>query len=326
MIDQEYLKHYQPVIFRSFANAINEDHLSHALLLSGEPGLPLKEVAFFLAQSLVCDHRSPLACGHCLNCLRFMDGNYSDFQLIDGSISSIKKENVLTLEEDFSRTAIQKDAKMIYIIHLVENMTSEATNSLLKFLEEPHAGVYAILTTENESKVLPTIVSRTTNMAMIRSDRNSIIEQTHDLDVPLNDAILLADIANEPSMLFNLYQSDIYQLVKENFLSLVKSFSLDSQAAAYVLQKNIATNIKSKEATRLFLDLMITLLEDTIKIKNNKEINFSFLRPEIEKIASNVIHPEKIVKEMVKLRGEIDLSLNLALVFDHLGYYIIKES
>lgn len=47
MIDQEYLKRYQPIIFRSFANAINEDRLSHALLLSGEPGLPLKEVAFF---------------------------------------------------------------------------------------------------------------------------------------------------------------------------------------------------------------------------------------------------------------------------------------
>lgn len=56
---------------------------------------------------------------------------------------------------------------MIYIINLVENMNVQAINSLLKFLEEPPANTYAFLTTENETKVLPTILSRCEKLRML---------------------------------------------------------------------------------------------------------------------------------------------------------------
>ena len=36
----------------------------------------------------------------------------------------------------------------------------EAMNTLLKTLEEPVPGIYAILTCENMNRVLPTIISR----------------------------------------------------------------------------------------------------------------------------------------------------------------------
>mgnify|MGYP002233092403 CR=1 FL=1 len=42
----------------------------------------------------------------------------------------------------------------------IENSTVEAMNSLLKVLEEPIAGVYAIFTCQNLNRVLPTIQSR----------------------------------------------------------------------------------------------------------------------------------------------------------------------
>ena len=46
------------------------------------------------------------------------------------------------------------------IIHLIEKATIGAMNSLLKFLEEPVDDVVAIITTQNISKVLATIISR----------------------------------------------------------------------------------------------------------------------------------------------------------------------
>lgn len=43
-------------------------------------------------------------------------------------------------------------------------MTPEASNALLKFLEEPSQEIYAFLTTESEENVLPTILSRSQNL------------------------------------------------------------------------------------------------------------------------------------------------------------------
>ena len=51
----KYLEVNQPIIYKTFINSLREDKLSHAYLLVGDPGTPLKEVATYLAKSLVCD-------------------------------------------------------------------------------------------------------------------------------------------------------------------------------------------------------------------------------------------------------------------------------
>lgn len=48
----------------------------------------------------------------------------------------------------------------LIIINNIEKATPEASNALLKILEEPPAGNFFILVTKNENKLLPTIVSR----------------------------------------------------------------------------------------------------------------------------------------------------------------------
>ena len=47
-----YLQNYQPIIYRTFVNAIESEKLSHAYLLSGSVGTPLKESAIYLAKSI----------------------------------------------------------------------------------------------------------------------------------------------------------------------------------------------------------------------------------------------------------------------------------
>jgi DNA polymerase-3 subunit delta' len=73
----------------------------------------------------------------CLTCTRIDHRTYSDFLLLDGEENTIKKEDVQEVLGDFSKTPLEEKGIMVYIIHLVENMTVEAVNSLLKFLEEP---------------------------------------------------------------------------------------------------------------------------------------------------------------------------------------------
>ena len=151
---ENYLKIHQPIIYQTFVNSLKTNRLSHAYLLSGNPGTPLFEIAKHLAKSILCDDPSPLACNSCITCLRVDDDNYPDLFIFDGSKATIGKDNVVAIENAFDKKAFESKGIRIYILHLVENMTIEAVNSILEFLEEPGAETYAFLTTNNENSIL----------------------------------------------------------------------------------------------------------------------------------------------------------------------------
>lgn len=189
---ETYLKKYQPVVYKTFVNAIESNHLSHAYLLTGSPGMRLKDAAMYLAKSLLCENRNPLACSNCITCLRIDEGNYADVIVVDGDLNKIKKSDVSRITQSFDKTALEEKGIMIYVIHLVEKMTPIAINSLLKFLEEPGNNVYAFLTTENESKVLPTIISRSQVLRFKSIPRDDVIEDAIKEGVLQEDAELLS--------------------------------------------------------------------------------------------------------------------------------------
>ena len=48
----KYLKEHQPVIYQTFVNSLENETLSHAYLLVGNPGTPLLETAKYLAKTI----------------------------------------------------------------------------------------------------------------------------------------------------------------------------------------------------------------------------------------------------------------------------------
>ena len=105
---ENYLKIHQPIIYQTFVNSLKTNRLSHAYLLSGNPGTPLLEIAKHLAKSILCDDPSPLACNTCITCLRVDDDNYPDLFLFDGSKSTIGKDNVVAIENAFDKKAFER--------------------------------------------------------------------------------------------------------------------------------------------------------------------------------------------------------------------------
>ena len=103
----KYLQEYQPVIYKTFVNALETNKLSHAYLLSGSSGMPLKEVAVYLAKSLLCDNPQPLACNSCITCMRIDEGNYPDVMVFDGENLSIKKGDIEKITSTFDKTALE---------------------------------------------------------------------------------------------------------------------------------------------------------------------------------------------------------------------------
>ena len=205
---EKYLKEHQPIVYQTFVNSLKNKTLSHAYLLVGNTGTPLFDVAKYLAKTILCDDPSPLACDNCITCLRIDSDNYPDMIVLDGSKGTIKKEDVLNIESRFEKTAFESKGIMIYIINLVENMTIESVNSILKFLEEPESEIYAFLTTNNENNVLPTILSRCQILHLKNGDRKSVINEAIEMGVDQSDAELLSYFYNDAELIFDLLRDE----------------------------------------------------------------------------------------------------------------------
>ena len=151
---KEYIEKNQPIFYNLIKNEFSQQRIPHAFLLIGNnTNIPLT----YLAMSLICDET--LACENCNDCRKVKENKYSDIIRFNGKDNSIKKGNIELIQDTFKKSSLEGKAK-IYIIENIEYATKEAMNTLLKMLEEPTEGIYAIFTANNASRVLPTILSR----------------------------------------------------------------------------------------------------------------------------------------------------------------------
>ena len=327
---EKYLKEYQPVIYKTFLNSLQNEKLSHAYLLCGNPGTPLLEVAKFLAKSILCDNPSPLACDNCITCMRVDDGNYPDFIVYDGSKATIKKEEVSYVETQFEKTAFETKGIMIYILHLIENVTEQAINSILKFLEEPGKNVYAFLTTNNENSILPTIISRCQVMHLKLVDRKELIQTAIDNGVAQDDAELLSYFYNDPELISEILadedENDSYQDGKEAFVNFLTELGKeDPREVIYYAQTNIIPLVKTKESARFFIDMLTQGFKDILSIQNGDTPILESYATMLTELAEKLDDVQGILIELLKNRNLINLNVNVSLLIDHLVLHIIKE-
>lgn len=186
-MDKQVLKEEQPVVYRILSNALKEDKLSHAYLFTGPREASKKEFAILMAQSLNCQHRDEdgFACGECDSCKRIENDQSVDLYWIrpstprlqhytkkqiheyfEGTLvqeskprTSIGKDEIQQLQEQFASSAHESDYQ-VFILEEYEKATREASNSFLKFLEEPKERVLGILISERPELILETIRSR----------------------------------------------------------------------------------------------------------------------------------------------------------------------
>ena len=326
----KYLEKNQPTIYRTFVRALQTNHLSHAYLLSGNPGTPLLEVAKYLAKSILCEDPCPLACNNCITCLRIDDENYPDFIVYDGEKKTIKKEEVGNIEEQFEKTAFESKGVMVYILHLVENMTVEAINSILKFLEEPHEGVYAFLTTNNENNVLPTIISRCQLMRLKLIDRKEVINNAISNNVPKEDAEILSYFYNDGDLIQEVLENKenkaSYSDAKTAFTEFLTALENDdNREAIYYAQKNIIPLVKTKESARFFLDMLVQAFEDMLNINQGKKPILDSFKDTLNVLAKKLNHISDSLLEILKDRNLLNTNVNISLLIDHLVFAIIKE-
>lgn len=327
---EKYLKKNQPIIYQTFVNSLENKTLSHAYLLVGNPGTPLFDVAKFLAKSIICDNPSPLACENCITCLRVESDNYPDIIVLDGYQGTIKKDDVLSIESRFEKAAFETKGIMIYIINLVENMTIEAINSMLKFLEEPESEVYAFLTTNNENNILPTIISRCQTLHLKTVAREEVIKDAIELNVNQSDAELLSYFYNDAELIFDLVNDEEKEedyLESKNALEGLLN-TLDSgntRDATYYVDKEIVPKIKTKEEMRYFIDMLLEVYEDLLNLKCSRDITLKSYATILSSLVEKLPHINDSLVELLKQRNLVNVNVNISLQLDYIINYLTKE-
>ena len=138
----------------------------HAILFIGPLGSGLESFANTFATSLICRTLTDAkkACGQCQDC-QWILTEHPNLKVVsneakDGASKNISIESVRNLKHFFELSSHVIGGNKVILINNAESLTLNAANALLKILEEPPENSYLILTTDNISSLLPTIVSR----------------------------------------------------------------------------------------------------------------------------------------------------------------------
>jgi hypothetical protein len=154
---------------------------SHTLLFTGPHGVGKRTTARWHAARLNCSS-TPAPCGQCPSCQLFLAGEHPDYREVSAqaktSTGRISRRPVITIgqlvppekdknDETPLSTWLQQRPRFkmrVAVIDGADLLTQEAANAFLKILEEPPSYATIVLTAPSADAVLPTIVSRSTQV------------------------------------------------------------------------------------------------------------------------------------------------------------------
>jgi len=170
----------QEQVTRTLLNALGYGRVSHAYLFCGPRGTGKTSTGRILAKAVNCltNNGQGEPCNTCDMCRSITEGRALDVIEIDAA-SNRGIDEIRALREKVNYAPNQARYK-VYIIDEAHMLTKEASNALLKTLEEPPPHVIFVLATTEGHKVLPTIMSRCQRFDFRRISQADIISRlTH---------------------------------------------------------------------------------------------------------------------------------------------------
>jgi DNA polymerase-3 subunit gamma/tau len=143
----------------TLANAIKNNRVAHSYIFSGARGVGKTTAARILAKALNCvKGPTPEPCGECDACVEIAAGNSLDVIEIDAA-SNRGIDQIRELRE-MVRYAPAAARTKVVILDEAHMLTGEASNALLKTLEEPPDRVIFVMATTQPEDLVDTIRSR----------------------------------------------------------------------------------------------------------------------------------------------------------------------
>lgn len=346
-------------IIDSLKSMAESGKIPHAFLFSGISGIGKFRTARALAQYIHCRHHiNGDACGVCPSCIQHQKHNNPDLHFIypivkkEGALISkdmieqwreyldefsfmppekwnelIKAGNsqpaiyVNESEDILARASISafQEKYKIFIIWLPEKMRQEAANKLLKIIEEPFEDTIFILVSNDDSKILPTILSRTQRFNFKPLDATEIAQLLRERGVEPSMAREAAGIADG-----SLQKADEIACHPEELNEFTDLFK-DIMRAAYALKAKNLKELSEKAAAFGREKLLRFLSYCNRMVRENYIYNYNLPElvkmtgPEIEFSSrfASFIHDgnvEKLSEEIARAAADVERNGNSKIV------------
>ena len=146
-------------------HSISRGRISHFYLISGPEGSGKRTLAKLLGAAILCRGQQK-PCGTCPACRKVLGSGHPDFITVDDpEKKTVSVELIREARSDIYIRPNEADHK-IYLFPRAQDMGIPGQNALLKVLEEPPSYGVFILLTDNPQKLLPTVRSRCTELAL----------------------------------------------------------------------------------------------------------------------------------------------------------------
>ncbi len=154
---------------------IFSNNISHALTFEGLSGLGKKKLAIYFFKKINCIEKlNEIPCDKCKSCSLINQLNHPDLSVIEAKNKEIQIGQIKEVIHKMSFCHYSSPFKWI-IINNAHLMNKEASNSLLKLLEEPRKNTIIILVTSNPRSLLDTVSSRSQKIKFFPLKENEIV-------------------------------------------------------------------------------------------------------------------------------------------------------
>lgn len=237
------------------------------------------------------------------------ENSYPELKIIESQNNTIKKEQLLELQESFSVKPVLGN-KLVYIIDGAEDLNSSAANTILKFLEEPSDDIVAILLTDNLQKVLSTVKSRC-QVIVFNNDKKS-------------ENLIFDNYKKyyfEPE-----YNQETFNYLVSSILELIKKID-SKKLKTYIYFKNDITDIYKDKRDYLFLfDFILYFYYDMLNFKLHRNLAYMNNYTDYIEALDDINTLENIEKKLQIIentKNNLETNMNLKLLIDD---FIIKMS
>ena len=194
-------------------------------------------------------------------------------------------------------------------------------------MEEPGRNVFAFLTTENESKVLPTIISRTQVLRFREIDRQEIINNSRIAGVLDEDAEILSGFYNDAEMIKTVSESEEYKVAKQALDDQLNAILISPDDAVFTCQRLIIPSIKGNtQIARLYLKMLAEIFKNLLNLSVNGDITLKSYDNILRELLTHLSHIDKSLLMILSGLSKLDLNVNVPLLLDHIVYEITREA
>lgn len=287
---------------------IENKQFSHAYILETNGYNKGYDLALTFAKQILCP-KDIKNCDECEQCKLIDEDNFPELRIIDESENWIKKENLISLQEEFSKKPIIGDKK-VYIINHAEKLNVASSNSILKFLEEPQEGIIAILVVNNRFQLLETIVSRCQIISLngnVKNNEDNMISR-----------IGRALFNNEEDYLKFTQEEKTKEKV-EAILKFSMYYEKNKLETLLYTYKYFHKHFTDKNSVNIGMQMLLLFYSDILNYKLGKPIEIYIdYKNEIKDISemnelSNIIKKLEIINENI---NNLEYNANLNLLID----------